>query len=95
MLPVYMEQEYDEILRYSNHITFNSLSQFGRFGERAIAAGVSCGLRVNPEYSTVETDLYNPCDRGSRLGVLSEDLTRFAGRNRRIAFSFFVRIPPG
>ena len=73
--PVYMEQEYDEILRYSNHITFNSLSQFGRFGEQAIAAGVSCGLRVNPEYSTVETDLYNPCDRGSRLGVLSEDLT--------------------
>lgn len=72
--PVYCENEIDEILSYSTHITFNSLTQYERFGARARAAGVSCGLRINPEYSTVETDLYNPCDRGSRLGVLSEDL---------------------
>lgn len=72
--PVYMESEFDEILRYSNHVTFNSLSLFGRLGKQALAAGVSCGLRVNPEYSTVETDLYNPCDKGSRLGILAENL---------------------
>ena len=72
--PVYSEDEIDEILGYSSHITFNSLNQYRRFGERALRRGVSCGLRVNPEYSTVETELYNPCDRGSRLGVLSEDL---------------------
>lgn len=72
--PVYSEQEIDEIIRYSSHITFNSPSQIQRFGERARRAGISCGLRVNPEYSTVETDLYNPASRTSRLGVLSENL---------------------
>lgn len=72
--PVYTENEIDEILRYSSHITFNSQDQYRRFGERARIAGVSCGLRVNPEYSTVETDLYNPASPTSRLGVRSVDL---------------------
>ena len=72
--PVYTVDEMDEILSYSSHITFNSLSQFQRFGKQAREAGVSCGLRVNPEYSTVETDLYNPCSAQSRLGVRSIDL---------------------
>ena len=72
--PVYTDGEIDEILPCSSHVTFNSLSQFERFKDKAVAAGVSCGLRINPEYSTVKTDLYNPCNRGSRLGVLSEDL---------------------
>ena len=67
--PVYTAKEIDEILGYSSHITFNSLSQYDRFGERARRAGVSCGLRVNPEYSTVETDLYNPASPASRLGI--------------------------
>ena len=58
--PVYTEGEIGEILNCSNHITFNSLGQYERFGRRAHRAGVSCGLRVNPEFSTVETDLYNP-----------------------------------
>lgn len=74
--PVYPEGEIDEILGYSSHITFNSLGQYRRFGERARKAGVSCGLRVNPEFSTVETDLYNPASPSSRLGILSSDLTR-------------------
>lgn len=72
--PVYTSEEIDEILSLSSHITFNSLAQYQRYADKAHAAHVSCGLRVNPEYSTVETDLYNPCDRGSRLGVLAEDL---------------------
>lgn len=72
--PVYDENEIDEILKCSSHITFNSLNQFNRYREKAAKYGVSCGLRINPEYSTVETDLYNPCSRGSRLGILSEDL---------------------
>ena len=67
--PVYTEGEIDELLSYSNHITFNSLTQYERFGARARRAGVSCGLRVNPEYSTVETDLYNPASPSSRLGI--------------------------
>ena len=75
--PVYSEEEIDEILNYSDHITFNSLNQYRRFGEKAHKAGVSCGLRVNPEYSTVETDLYNPASPTSRLGVRSVDLTEW------------------
>lgn len=73
--PVYAESEFDEIAAYSSHITFNSLSQYERYGQRAIEQGISCGLRVNPEYSTVSTDLYNPCIAESRLGVRSCDIT--------------------
>jgi len=72
--PAYTDEEFDEIARCSSHITFNSLSQFERFHARAEAQGVSCGLRVNPEYSEIETELYNPCAPGSRFGVLAEDL---------------------
>ena len=72
--PVYTEQEIDAILEASSHITFNSLAQYERYGERAKERGVSCGLRVNPEYSTVETDLYNPAMPESRLGVRAVDL---------------------
>ena len=73
--PVYMEEEIDEILSCSSHITFNSLTQYQRYAEKAHKMGVSCGLRVNPEFSTVETDLYNPCSPTSRLGVRAADLT--------------------
>ena len=75
--PVYMEEEIDEILSCSSHITFNSLSQYQRYADKARAMGVSCGLRVNPEYSTVETDLYNPCSPTSRLGVRAADLNEW------------------
>lgn len=72
--PVYTQESFEDITRYSSHITFNSLSQFERFGTQALLRGISCGLRINPEYSSVETDLYNPCSRGSRLGIAAEDL---------------------
>lgn len=72
--PVYTDRSFDEILRCSDHITFNSLSQFERFGQRALINGISCGLRINPGYSPVETDLYNPCVAGSRLGITPEQL---------------------
>lgn len=67
--PLYEDSEIDEILRLADHITFNSFAQWERFKAKALAAGVSAGLRLNPESSTVETDLYNPCGRFSRLGV--------------------------
>ena len=72
--PAYVDEEFDDIVKCSSHITFNSLSQYERFGERARAAGVKCGLRINPEYSEIETELYNPCAPGSRFGVLAEQL---------------------
>ena len=67
--PVYGDDEIDEILSHACHITYNSFNQWKRFQAKTRAAGVSAGLRVNPEYSTVETDLYNPCGRYSRLGI--------------------------
>lgn len=73
--PVYVEEEFDELLSYCSHVTFNSLSQFQRYGAKARAAGVSCGLRINPEYSTVDTEMYNPCSPQSRLGISPLALT--------------------
>ena len=72
--PAYTEADFPEILRYSSHVTFNSLTQFERFYPMVQADGnrVSCGLRINPEYSDVKTDLYNPCASGSRMGVVSD-----------------------
>ncbi|MEA4936472.1 MAG: carboxynorspermidine decarboxylase [Paludibacter sp.] len=72
--PAYSDKEFDEIVGYSSHITFNSLSQFERFYPRTRSNNISCGLRINPEYSDVETDLYNPCSPGSRLGIIAENL---------------------
>lgn len=66
----YREDEFDELLTYSSHLVFNSAAQFKRFQPRIAASGaaVSCGIRINPEYSVTETDLYNPAVPGSRLG---------------------------
>lgn len=72
--PAYLDSEFDELLNYSNHVSFNSLNQFNKFKDRAIAGGVSCGLRINPQYSEVETDMYNPCIAGSRLGITRNQL---------------------
>lgn len=71
--PAYVEREIDEIARCSSHITFNSLSQFMRFVDR-VNNKLSCGLRVNPEYSEVGTMLYNPCAHGTRFGVSADKL---------------------
>ena len=74
--PAYIESDFPEIIRCSSHITFNSFSQYERFYPlvKAAAEPVSCGLRINPEYSEVEVELYNPCAPGSRLGVVAEQL---------------------
>ena len=72
--PVYSDNEFTQIMECSSHITFNSLGQFTRFGAQALLRGISCGLRINPEYSPVETDLYNPCVAGSRLGIRANEL---------------------
>jgi carboxynorspermidine decarboxylase len=72
--PAYDEETFDEIVKCSSHISFNSLTQFSRFAKRAEA--VSCGIRINPEYSEIETELYNPCAPGSRFGVLAKDLPK-------------------
>ena len=70
--PAYTDEEIDEIVACSSHLTFNSLSQYERFHERAAACSI--GLRVNPEYSEVGTLLYNPCAPGTRFGVTADKL---------------------
>jgi len=72
--PAYTTENFSTFLKYSSHITFNSFSQFERFYPEVVADGnkVSCGIRVNPEFSVVETDLYNPAVPGSRLGVVGD-----------------------
>ena len=73
--PVYFGNEFDELMSYSSHIVFNSFNQFHKFYPETKKADhhISCGIRVNPEYSDVAVDLYNPSLAGSRLGVGSEE----------------------
>lgn len=70
--PAYTDDEFADIVRCSSYISFNSLSQYERFHDKA--DGVSLGLRVNPEYSEVGTLLYNPCAPGTRFGVTADKL---------------------
>lgn len=70
--PAYKDDEFDDIVRCSSHLTFNSLTQYERFHERA--GECSLGVRVNPEYSEVGTMLYNPCAPGTRFGVTADKL---------------------
>ncbi|WXG56918.1 MAG: carboxynorspermidine decarboxylase [Candidatus Sedimenticola sp. (ex Thyasira tokunagai)] len=72
--PAYTPAEFPWLLNLSDRISFNSLGQWRRFGEQAKAAGISCGLRVNPGVNEVEADLYNPCSEQSRLGITPEEL---------------------
>lgn len=74
--PAYEDSTFDVILKCSSHITFNSLSQYERYIKRVseYEESASCGIRVNPEYAEIETELYNPCAPGSRFGIMATDL---------------------
>ncbi|MGM9605476.1 MAG: carboxynorspermidine decarboxylase [Faecousia sp.] len=66
----YQERDFSELLKYADHIVFNSPRQLEKFGPRAKAAGKSLGLRINPEHSTQDGhEIYDPCAPGSRLGT--------------------------
>ena len=66
--PAFKEDEIEEIIGLSNHLVFNSFNQLKQFRQKALGK-TSIGLRINPEYSSVEVDLYNPCAVNSRLGI--------------------------
>ena len=74
--PAWFEEEMDELMQYCNHITFNSPAQWERFREKILSHDkkISCAIRINPEYSEVEVDLYNPCAIGTRLGVTADQI---------------------
>ena len=71
--PAFKDGDFSELLKMCDHIVFNSFSQWNHFRDKALAAnGVEFGLRINPEYSEIETDIYNPCFTNSRLGITSD-----------------------
>ena len=74
--PVYRMSDFDSIIKYSSHITFNSINQFRKYSPelQIVSEKISAGLRINPEFSEVSHGLYNPCSPGSRLGIIAEDL---------------------
>lgn len=74
--PAYTDLEIEDIARMSSHLTFNSLSQYSRHHTKAMEtnSNLKLGVRVNPEYSEVGTDIYNPCAPGTRFGVLASQL---------------------
>lgn len=69
--PAYLEREFDDIMKHCDHIIFNSFNEWRKFKDRVKnnPKHIECGIRVNPEYSEIETDIYNPCFENSRLGV--------------------------
>lgn len=75
--PAYTPDEIDQIAGYSSHLTFNSLTQYNQFHDQVHTnhPNVQMGLRINPEYSEIETDLYNPCAPGTRFGVTADKLS--------------------
>ena len=72
--PAYEDKSLADILKYSSHISFNSINQLQQYGKRAAQHGVSIGLRVNPEFSNTPYDMYNSCKPGSRFGITAEHL---------------------
>lgn len=76
--PAYPEKDFDEILTYCDHIVFNSPRQWAKYRDKVRGSGryIQAGIRINPEYSEIETDIYNPCFTGSRLGTTLAEFKR-------------------
>lgn len=73
--PAYKKNEFEEIVTVADHIVFNSFAQYEKFYPDIVKSGrdIEVGIRMNPEYSEIETEIYNPCFKNSRLGtVLAE-----------------------
>lgn len=74
--PAYGKEEMDELVTFCDHIVFNSPSQWNKYKQTVAESDrdIKCGIRINPEYSEIETDIYNPCIAGSRLGTIKSVL---------------------
>jgi carboxynorspermidine decarboxylase len=75
--PAFRREEFGRILRYSSHISFNSLAQYRKYAPVLKSEGkhISPGLRINPEFSEITYGIYNPCSPGSRLGITADELS--------------------
>lgn len=70
--PAFLETEFEELMGYCDHMVFNSFAQWEKYRDRVKSypgKKIECGLRVNPEYSEIEVELYNPCAPNSRMGI--------------------------
>lgn len=78
--PAYQEEELEEIIEIVDYIVFNSFSQWKKYKDivKKSPRNIQIGLRINPEYSEIDTDIYNPCFTNSRLGIT---LPHFEGEN--------------
>lgn len=78
--PAYLENEIDEILEICDHVVFNSFSQLNKYREKisSLDKKIEIGIRINPEYSEIETDIYNPCAPFSRLGATLSQFEKYA-----------------
>lgn len=74
LAPAYSKKDFKEILALADHVVFNSMSQWRCFGPAAKKKGIECGLRINPGYSEVGTEIYNPCGPESRFGLRASEL---------------------
>lgn len=74
--PAYRDDEFEKILNYSDHIVFNSFSQWKKFKGKVenYNKKIECAIRINPEYSEIKTDIYNPCSKNSRMGSTLDNL---------------------
>lgn len=74
--PAYKDEEINELVKYADHVIFNSFNQWYRFKEEILSSGrgISCGIRINPGYSEIQTEIYNPCSDKSRLGVRYDEM---------------------
>jgi carboxynorspermidine decarboxylase len=74
--PAYSDEDMEELLPLANHISFNSIKQWQRYKKKVLASdrSIRCGLRINPQYSEVEVEIYNPCSPNSRLGITVDEL---------------------
>lgn len=82
--PAFSDEDFNEIIKICDHIVFNSFSQWDRHKAKVKDKNIECGIRINPEYSEIETNIYNPCFKGSRMGVTlknfrSDDLGGISG----------------
>lgn len=76
--PAYRQDEFSDIVRICDHIIFNSINQFNKFHSAIKASGrnIGAGIRINPEYSEFDKDIYNPCAPFSRLGTTLDKLPK-------------------
>ncbi|MDR1905753.1 MAG: carboxynorspermidine decarboxylase, partial [Clostridiales bacterium] len=72
--PAYAENEIDEIISLTDHMVFNSAAQLKKYGSKVKAGGKSFGIRINPEFSTQNRAIYDPCAPFSRLGIRADEL---------------------